>query len=1044
MIPKTTMKPYLFLIIIACAIFLSSCSGSDPLQMETAQNQIDIAESDLSSISSHKTVFGIYKVIIDETLLNVSMTPVVTRGASLGEQFLGDITSFLTSVYCQDCARIDGVTITEEGYIDVQISIRHPFDLPVPGPPTAKNRLDLHLFDAWGLIYTDTGVYFPSAGITVKPGFLVNADGYSGTYDAFIDEIAPSQNDHHPFKILFEDATEGNFDPESELTGFTDLLHPTGHNVFPQGSGFNSTSYLFNVEEGNAVQFLLVLTASYGVSARWDVPNGERGNRLTPGYFLPRFNRHEAWKIQATIPDYLNFLTSNDPTQTAQLRIDVWDWQDDYYVSQDWDFKISKAGEISLESDIAYIAITIPALDDELKIIDRELGSGTMPKQFSTEITNKNQVPPGKYYGIVVAMDEADGSCTMLGFKRDGRTPFLYNKIRTYQVFEIEVKSSSTAVPENPVDITPDGLNGCFDDLIINNGAAYVSAGVLGVMLFDITIPGSPQFLSSIDTDGYASKLAFDSERNVLYVADGENGVAIINVLNPLDPYLQGTFYVTGIHNVVDVTLHGTYAYVGDSSSGVAVVDVSNPSVPVFKTFYTNRPFVCALKAYGGFLYKLDTEDGMEILSLANPADPVLVNGLIVSGFKRDLDIGNGIAAILMDGRLVTADVSNPYFPVLKGTVSFEAMAESVFIIDNFAFVADGTAGLKVINMYDLANPAVLGGYDTPGISKGVFVQGHNVFIADGDTGMVILESCESELIPRGMYITLGNVNGIALNEQTVYLASGASGVRSVNVIPYGETEMLAYVNTPGYAKDCGVQDTMLYVADEQHGMAMLNITNPNQMTYTGNFQFPQWENWNVEGVEIAGNYAGLWGQQTGVGYPDMILLDASNATSPVQVGSLQTPYDFFDLTFQTGYIYAAAGWNGIVSVKATNPATLSNCGIYSNGKPCYSTCWGYGKVYAMFESIGLELLDVYDPCHLVYLGGHEATGYPYDVCLSGNYVYSNCDEGLIIFDITDPFSPEVVTIFELPSDVSEIIVRGNYAYVGAFDAGLRIIRLWQ
>jgi len=125
------------------------------------------------------------------------------------------------------------------------------------------------------------------------------------------------------------------------------------------------------------------------------------------------------------------------------------------------------------------------------------------------------------------------------------------------------------------------------------------------------------------------------------------------------------------------------------------------------------------------------------------------------------------------------------------------------------------------------------------------------------------------------------------------------------------------------------------------------------------------------------------------------------NLTSPVQVGSLQTPYDFFDLTFQTGYIYAAAGWNGIVSVKATNPATLSNCGIYSNGKPCYSTCWGYGKVYAMFESIGLELLDVYDPCHLVYLGGHEATGYPYDVCLSGNYVYSNCDEGLIIFDIT-------------------------------------------
>ena len=97
-----------------------------------------------------------------------------------------------------------------------------------------------------------------------------------------------------------------------------------------------------------------------------------------------------------------------------------------------------------------------------------------------------------------------------------------------------------------------------------------------------------------------------------------------------------------------------------------------------------------------------------------------------------------------------------------------------------------------------------------------------------------------------------------------------------------------------------------------------------------------------------------------------------------------------------------------------------------------------------MFDGVGLEVLDVYDPCHLVRLGGLETTGYPKDVSLSGNYVYASCDEGMVIIDISDPFAPEEVTVLELPTGAGEIAVRGNYAYIGAFEAGLRVVRLWQ
>ena len=70
-------------------------------------------------------------------------------------------------------------------------------------------------------------------------------------------------------------------------------------------------------------------------------------------------------------------------------------------------------------------------------------------------------------------------------------------------------------------------------------------------------------------------------------------------------------------------------------------------------------------------------------------------------------------------------------------------------VSEDYTYVADGIAGLQVI---DITSPALLqqaGSVDTPGIARGVAVSGHVIFIADRESGLkTSLIQCEPQVYP--------------------------------------------------------------------------------------------------------------------------------------------------------------------------------------------------------------------------------------------------------------------------------------------------------
>jgi hypothetical protein len=59
-------------------------------------------------------------------------------------------------------------------------------------------------------------------------------------------------------------------------------------------------------------------------------------------------------------------------------------------------------------------------------------------------------------------------------------------------------------------------------------------------------------------------------------------------------------------------------------------------------------------------------------------------------------------------------------------------LAEGVYVSGNYAYVADGGAGLRVIDVSNPANPREVGFFDTPGFAEDVYVSGNYAYVAMG------------------------------------------------------------------------------------------------------------------------------------------------------------------------------------------------------------------------------------------------------------------------------------------------------------------------
>jgi hypothetical protein len=167
----------------------------------------------------------------------------------------------------------------------------------------------------------------------------------------------------------------------------------------------------------------------------------------------------------------------------------------------------------------------------------------------------------------------------------------------------------------------------------------------------------------------------------------------------------------------------GRFIYVADNSTGLWMIDISASHPFAFSDSIVEligSPNVVgwgdtpgnalSVQTRGGFAYVAGDRMGLQIFKLPDT----------VSSYDNVLPV--------------------PANPVLIASINTSGRTKDLQIIGDYCFLADGSGGLKVINITNPYVPLFVAAYTTP-YAYGIWADSSYIYIADRDLGVVIFEN---------------------------------------------------------------------------------------------------------------------------------------------------------------------------------------------------------------------------------------------------------------------------------------------------------------
>jgi hypothetical protein len=240
--------------------------------------------------------------------------------------------------------------------------------------------------------------------------------------------------------------------------------------------------------------------------------------------------------------------------------------------------------------------------------------------------------------------------------------------------------------------INNNSANGYAVDVEGNH--AYLAVGAAGLLIFDVSVPTTPQVIASIDTPGLTIGVQVVGSK--AYLADQQGGLQVVDLQTPSQPHLVGALDTAGY--VCRLSVVGNLAYLADSSGGLIVADVSQTQ-PVLHGFYGVGGGSTEMAVVGDRLY-ISSYEGVVIADISTPNRPRVLGTLVLPGFAYTI-VASGTTIFLgndlrkqnnyNDWQVTAVDVVDPTAPHILSTVTFTAASVmDLALVGTTLYVATG------------------------------------------------------------------------------------------------------------------------------------------------------------------------------------------------------------------------------------------------------------------------------------------------------------------------------------------------------------------
>jgi hypothetical protein len=264
--------------------------------------------------------------------------------------------------------------------------------------------------------------------------------------------------------------------------------------------------------------------------------------------------------------------------------------------------------------------------------------------------------------------------------------------------------ASDVSNPASPTAGNAATLAGAGTGVAVAGSRAYVTAGVDGLYVFDLT-PATPVPLTNRATTGWFHDVSVDG--GVCAVAALEDGCLIYDISNPNSPVLAATT-AAGSRWVTAVRIVGARVYLG-AGNDLQLLDVTTPAAPVTGPSVATGGWVMGLAVAGGVCAVATDGAGVQLYDVSGAA-PVLQSTILAVTRAHGVAIdGSTLLIAAADSGLHLYDISDPAVPAARGTLATTPAAYDVTVAGPRAFLSLGARRLAVVDVSDLQNPSLTG-----------------------------------------------------------------------------------------------------------------------------------------------------------------------------------------------------------------------------------------------------------------------------------------------------------------------------------------------
>ncbi|WSH29993.1 Ig-like domain-containing protein (plasmid) [Rhizobium beringeri] len=273
----------------------------------------------------------------------------------------------------------------------------------------------------------------------------------------------------------------------------------------------------------------------------------------------------------------------------------------------------------------------------------------------------------------------------------------------------------------------------------------YLATGTFGLAVVDATNFLQPKVLSQLDLPGAAVDVDVQSALGLAALATGPQGLEIVNIADPLRPEIIRTIAI----NASQVETLDGIAY---SNDGVTLKAFDLTTGELIQALPLGGTSLTGMARDGTTLYTMDSSRVLRVIDLSSGV-MVLKGSIVLPSGGSGIFVADGVAYVGASGGFaggyLTVDVSDPLSPRLISDVDAANIAGAAVALNGSGLgvtvqnINTNTGPANVFDLVDTSDPTDTGRFITrytlPAQPYDVAIGNGVAFVADGTAGLQVV-----------------------------------------------------------------------------------------------------------------------------------------------------------------------------------------------------------------------------------------------------------------------------------------------------------------